>query len=164
MQTAICVASVWCRGRKSWQRKEKKLPLISVCLFYIVFSKSFVKPNFQFYNIPRNESASLLWFQQSSHTHFDHCSDCCFMCSLTAFIFTCLGHLLTTTRHCRHSLDIFTLSKMRTFHTVDTRNTPVTWHWRALNPAENVANSRLWLRKSIYLWCVTVRQCSQHSR
>lgn len=164
MQTAICVASVWCRRRKSRQRKKKVA--IDFCLFVLYSFQQILrqtKTDSFFFNIPRNESAGLLWLQQSSHTQCTILIAA--LCAvLLLLFFTCLGHLLTTTRHCRHSLDIFTLSKIRTFHTVDTCNTPVTWHWRALNLAENVANSRLWLRKSIYLWCVTVRQCSQHSR
>lgn len=108
--------------------KEKKKVAIDFCLFVLYSFQQILrqtKTNSFSYNIPRNESAGLLWLQQSSHTLCTILIAA--LCAvLLLLFFTCLGHLLTTTRHCRHSLDIFTLSKMRTFHTVDTCNTPVT--------------------------------------
>lgn len=118
-------------GERAGKEKKKNCHwFLFVCFIYFSANPlSNQNWNSFSYHIPRNESGGLLWAPQSSHTHLDHYSDCCFMCSLTAFICMCLGHLLTTRRHCRNSLDIFTLSKIRTFHTVDTCSTSVTWHW-----------------------------------
>lgn len=112
--------------------KEKKKVAIDFCLLVLYSFQQILRQTktnsfFFFFTIFQGMSLRASCGFNNRVTHILTTILIAALCAVLLLLFlTCLGHLLTTTRHCRHSLDIFTLSKMRTFHTVDTCNTPVT--------------------------------------